>query len=733
MEEIIDIKHNLEKAEISPEKINKIMTLYNDNYDLFKTINYDFVKSNLFDKFEINKLDAILSSKITQEKLCKIKPNHISLFIKLINLYSDEIYWIPYFCSLLDNFINEDFIDLIDSISNNDTIDLSQVNLVLTSKRNYLNLKSIEDLYNKDNILEQKILNSQKENNINDYKNYILLKHFNLSLEESKILCNKYTYKIENLNTKEYINTKNFLIDLKNIVKSQNIDEINNILKYTKKELISYPNLQSKIQQMYAEEYNSVLFDANNKPFVYEDGVKIIDAGLEFNMILRGDGAYSSSLLETSNYKEQWNYKSKTSRSFSNSHISNNKLRNFSMQSNNEVILYAFSNIDKNGIVENSIGDNATMIRREKSLDPRSLQDIEKGFKNPVIGDDCGQRFTSFKQIIDDSCCDVYTEITLERFKTTNNKEEKIEPSYIVYMKYNDEYKNDLIYKKSIKAAKDFSIPLVIIDVEKVLKNEYEKIEEKIKNLPNSFTVTNIMDILQNYTNNYTIPGKSDAKKLYDIYFPLKVNDKNYLEEFIENIIKTAKELNKPPIFYEELFDKIMVLNSKKRVISNLFLFKLHKSNPYMKLNLEKYIDEICDITKEDIPYALKINKVFYDYYQMLKNVELCKNNNITITDKILLSFSVTLKEKIDLLNSYNIPITQELLNKDKYDLIKNSKICIENNLEITEQFLLMDSSDLANYVVESMTQNNIEEQNMKKEWSIDDETWENSSDSRKK
>lgn len=51
-----------------------------------------------------------------------------------------------------------------------------------------------------------------------------------------------------------------------------------------------------------------------------------------------------------------------------------------------------------------------------------------------------------------------------------------MQPSYIVYTKLDNNYLNDDLYKQSIKAAKDFNIPIVIIDLKKVLFSEKNKI-----------------------------------------------------------------------------------------------------------------------------------------------------------------------------------------------------------------------------------------------------------------
>lgn len=77
-----------------------------------------------------------------------------------------------------------------------------------------------EQLKKYDNIVEQKILNSLANNDVNSYKESILLKKFNLSLKEAKLLCQKYCHNLEEMQIEN-----NFLDVLKTIKKNSLINK----------------------------------------------------------------------------------------------------------------------------------------------------------------------------------------------------------------------------------------------------------------------------------------------------------------------------------------------------------------------------------------------------------------------------------------------------------------------------------------------------------------------------
>ena len=62
-------------------------------------------------------------------------------------------------------------------------------------------------------------------------------------------------------------------------------------------------------------------------------------------------------------------------------------------------------------------------------------------------------------------------EVYRSRRRVINGKLERINPDYIVYLKTKEDFNSDQIWLESLKAAKDFNIPIVVVDCQKCLLN----------------------------------------------------------------------------------------------------------------------------------------------------------------------------------------------------------------------------------------------------------------------
>ena len=651
------IINELRNNGLDDQSINIIKTLYKTNNQLFSTINFDFVKSGIFKHLNIDMLKHITTLELTQKELLNLDSKKINIFLLMINHYSNNLYWPPYFSALLKNLNGNEFDSLINSINLEELNqnDLNRLSCILTSKSNNLMILTQEQLKNYDSIVNQNVLNSLNSNDINLYKNSILLQKFNLSLNEAKTLCQKYCFNLEDLKIEN--DFLEVLKTIKKIILAASTNDINNLVNNLFPLQLEYPSYQTLSQNLYEEEYNKLLFDPKNHDGRIVDGVKIVDAGTEFYMISRTDGAftYDENNDQNINYYNNWNLPNRSTYSFSNSHISNSRLLMYALQSPRGLLTYAFSNLPRNSIVENALGDNATLGTRKKTIDPRAYNDGRK--IRPYTFDGCGQRFLSFGSMIDHSSRNIHTEITLERFYYDNNgNEQRLNPSYIVYTKINDYYENDELYKKSLKAAKDFNVPLVIIDFKKVLESEKNKMDYYI-NQP--LNIDNIKKALQIYSNN-SIEGLKDVYQgVINNYFPKKIDNKNYCEILINEFINKARSQSMPIEFFQELFDYIMVLNIEKKIISFGYLVSI-KEKLSLKENLNKYYDDIWGITYPDCDEKEK-SGCLYDYFRWKEIIDKLNKYNIK-PDKFFGENEYTLASKIELFEKEGITPNEDLL-----------------------------------------------------------------------
>ena len=652
------------------EKIQLIERLIGVNTKLFDTLFLDFFNSDLFFKFDFDMLTYITTIENTQESLLKLSKKEQDLFIRLINTFSREYYYPPYFAALINSFDKKEYSDFIESLPEIDSLseeELRNISLLITSKRNYLNIRSYEEFKNFD--INQ--MTEESRNNVEDYKNIKLISTLNISLEEARIICSKYCYDIEKIECPEKQETIDLLRTIKSVVLSKSFEDIDSLLSkpYQK---IEYPNLQTIIQQMYTTLYNKELYTVEGKEYKEQNGVKVYDAGLDFNMIVRSNGAFSSK-------STKWNDNIRDNYSFSNSFISNGRLNYYGLQKSGLITL-GFNNLNENAIVENSLGDNATIHRRRYTMDPRSYNDLNTT-PNKITGDGCGQFFSTIESISNFATEAIHTEITLERFYTDeNNNEVRIQPSYVVCYIYDQNYMNDPAYLSSLEAAKEFNIPVVTVDVKKVLENERTKINAEYNKCLTNASIEEIEKLFHLYANNYVNFKyiSEEAKTVFQQFY-----QEGQFETMLDNIIKNCREQNKPQEFYQQLFNKLMIINAPKRLISNEYLFNLHK-----EFNLN--VDTI-ELTKElegILPFGEIQKSEFYEFDSMLKVEKICNMYNITPTTEILKTPLWQIENVLTVLAKYDIPVNAETIVMDGYRISSNIRECEKRDIPWTMEIL---------------------------------------------
>ena len=657
LEQNIDVLNDFIKENNIPfNKQHILMKMFKNNKDLLKNINISFVKSDYFDKLDFYLLQNILSLNVKiQLDFLDITNEKRDFFVELINRFSKRYYQFPYVNALLTNFKNPEFVDLIDNINLHDLTNDDYLNLsfILTSKKNELNVKTLEQVRNIDNLLMQKINYSK---NIDEFKNYMLLKKINLSYSEVRLICQKYCYDLNHFHVKSL--TLENLIKLKKIILSTSFDEASQIIESLEMDKITYPDFQTMCQNLYEDEFNAVLFNPNDKKYTIYDGCKIIDAGLEFNMIVRANNALSDTNISLSP-KDYWNNNIRSSLSFSASLLSNNFFRNASFFGENAYII-GFSNIPKNCMAECCMGDNATIYNREYTLDIRSYDDEREIY--PHTGDFCGQQFRPLKEMIKHGSGE-YQEVTLERFFYEDGGESRLQPSYVIYFKRNEDYESSTDFKKVIEVAKSFDIPIVLIDLKKVVLNEKDKIE---KLLFDEITIDNIINSFTNYIN--LINSFSSEDKSGELSSVFGVGDFTVsINNMLKNYLYFLDKKNYKQEFYQELLDRLILLNDEKSCFNVGLLIRL-KQKHNLKYNFEKYNEIIYGITYKN--HSSRINtQSSYENLEKIYNFIL--ENNLQLTDEV-----------------YD--------NKDIFSIIENCKI---EKISLTQEIISYNLEEFKNYL----------------------------------
>lgn len=261
---------------------------------------------------------------------------------------------------------------------------------------------------------------------------------------------------------------------------------------YSNKPENSFVMLRALIDRMYMRPFNKEVFRvSDDHPILYtQRGVPVIDAGVDFSMIVTAVNGVGDYYRNTENLLKRYNS---------------------SVSSGNQGICATFINNENLGV----IGLNGPLIGfsnlSDDSLNAMGVGDIYSNTDvlslknaNSLTGE--GRFFLTPKQYADYSRFG-YNEMVVDRFLSRDDDEKiKVQPSYIVCYKIDDNYQETRMYKRSIKMAQEFGVPLVLVDVNKVKEHERDTILEMERELFSSDEVNKdlMKDIITRYMNNYT-------------------------------------------------------------------------------------------------------------------------------------------------------------------------------------------------------------------------------------
>ena len=231
------------------------------------------------------------------------------------------------------------------------------------------------------------------------------------------------------------------------------------------------------------------------------------------------------------NFKDAWNRQS-----IATDYMCNSIINSSSIKTHVKHCLFGFNNFGRNNLSllgANDLGTggiykdlNVTNPFRQKKL----IADVEFRTPDSLINN---TRFTN-------------NEVYRSRRRVINGKLERINPDYIVYLKTKEDFSSDPIWLESLKAAKDFNIPIVVVDCQKCLLNNIEKIEKNLELFESRYDDSKILKSILEST--YTINNgyRDVAPELLEKHFN---SDKlisylgrimNHIDEISVNVPKTA-------------------------------------------------------------------------------------------------------------------------------------------------------------------------------------------------
>jgi len=300
------------------------------------------------------------------------------------------------------------------------------------------------------------------------------------TLDILEAICNIYALELEDKEKVKFLQ-----LQLYKYIKDNGIFKKNNNL--------SFLILRGLINRMYMRSFENKLYDESLGKVLYRvDGVDVIDADVNFNMIvnsIHGVGSFFR-CKDFSNSRIKYNTsKCSNNQGICASYINNENLGVISLSSP----LFGYRDLDINSLGIMGIGDIYS------STGVISLRNGNGDFTE-------GRFFLTADKFIDYSRFG-YNEVVFDRFISDDkNNKLKVQPNYIVVYKIDDNYKNTRMYKNGIKIAKEFGVPVVLIDVKKIKEHEKKVVLNMEKELFSSNKVNKelMKEIITRYMNNYS-------------------------------------------------------------------------------------------------------------------------------------------------------------------------------------------------------------------------------------
>lgn len=315
----------------------------------------------------------------------------------------------------------------------------------------------------------------------------------------------------------------------------------------------SFVSLENMFNKMYFNTYNIHGSNCTKSLIKIDSGVHIIDIGTNFRFMVSSVGAITPYYNEDDDMMRKWNSsKQAINSAICCSYISNSNLGVIDL----DYPLLVFEKIDSDSlncmgpcdIYSSSTGNN---LRASNKLSE-----------------------SEYKFFIPDNCIDKcsrygYNEFLIDRFKINDgNWTNKVQPTALVYYKLDEFYEDMPNYKATLKTAKDFNLPIYIIDVPLVKENEKLAIESEIKLLFENERVDRsllsdiITRLMNNFSGSYTLRKQRPYSNIYsefsihtmrDFFTELcnrvsNIEDVDILREWIDALLaeyKIEKKLNR--------------------------------------------------------------------------------------------------------------------------------------------------------------------------------------------
>lgn len=378
--------------------------------------------------------------------------------------------------------------------------------------------------------LEQKLTQLIANCPLEEIKNYFIMKHFKLTLEEASIMLNMYS--VDRIDNTIYRQEYEMLSDLNKVINtdSESLREMDK--QYYTLSMYDSFAIEKQIKDMYGKIYNFEIRSKtySNQPFtktIYGKEVQIYNCPNDF-LFLISNVDIEKEFEYTNSYFEAWhNTLNKLPNGINTSLIAND---NFVIKND---IIFGFNGVLDEGILKMSNLNscpNCQNSTKERYMTPRELIDNTRDINNTIVID----RFAV-------------------RPNYNNSNLPNIEPDFILVdlKKLEDNQYLEMVSRASeeFKSKRNKNgLPIIAYDIDKISSNEASKIKSQINKYLKNYDMNMLHSILTKIENNYT------AYRTTNAYIAEKFLLDNLLCIIKERITKTNSiaELE----YLEELFTK---------------------------------------------------------------------------------------------------------------------------------------------------------------------------------
>lgn len=640
----------ISSLQLDEETQAKYSSLLQNNADLNETIDIRVLSPKY--NFLSDMLDMIVTNRDVQEQLLSLTDEKLSIFeLMYQRIGQNADYKVPYVTALLNRMgtitpytnwknLYYRYEQLENSIAESvevgkelsaDEID----NLIYLYTTNLIwDVNSREELHDfaKENGIFQTSLDNiiqdeqnKEEKDVNRIKNALLLKTYGIDLKSAEALCRRYNIKGIQIN-QDNMDIFEMYRAMLEIIGENDANILLDVYNQFSKQMEVAPNFmrtitfENAMRKAFAKNLNMSVFKCEGN-HTLENGVEMFDAGTDFKMIVTAIGAYKGDFEAQDNYKDYWNAPRIRSHGNCCSLIGNNNLS----MANPKNVIFGFSTMDDNMLLLSSNRDiNSTPSSRqfniatEEGLGDNYTIDGKKYNSIGIMG--VGIEFTNPDSLLDNTRGD-YNELVYERRDLSNNPMfYKKNPDYIVYIEeyeniddYFEQYKDNpemLEYlntqrkqqefqlEQSLKAVKDFGIPIVKINRERCAKQAIVEIEKALLDFENSLNPELLKGIICQFENNRV--GNHDKHAIIrDKYFSSSIMD-DYLSR-IEYAISNVEDKNSRNQLLNEYYR--IIIGEQKKVKD----CKYYRNNGQTSgIDFEKTIDRINTMTDIEPEIALQ-------------------------------------------------------------------------------------------------------------------------------